>query len=81
MKFGFVNKRKTNGSGAKTTASGLIFPTKGHEPRFDKLLPGAIKKLLDDGLVVENGRDSLGNLTYRITDKGKSVVASWENRT
>lgn len=69
-------RRREFGSHAAGTVKQLVRPTsRGHGPRFDRVLPGMMKRLVAEGLFVADASADGG---YRITERGRARLREIE---
>lgn len=70
---------KTGQPRRRGTMQQLVVPSRrDHEPRFDKILPSAMKQLVDRGLFTPDGVDDLGRAQYKITPLGVKHLQSFK---
>lgn len=68
------------GTGHASTAGQLVRQSRNHNPKFNKVLPNTMEKLVSEGLFAPAGLDSDGHTTYKITALGRQRLADLQSK-
>jgi uncharacterized protein with ATP-grasp and redox domains len=69
----YIRKRRERSSAMEQIVQ--VMSRRDSEPNFRKILPSAVQKMVEQGLFVEDPGADGG---YRITEKGRAVLAELE---
>lgn len=75
-----LRKRTGQAAKSKSTAQGLINPTRSHAADFRKIMPSQMDKLVEQGLFTRQSNDELGRPVYTITKLGRAYLKALEQK-